>query len=108
MVGVGIPATIFWIFIMFRPWLTVFRQSEDPWRLKRMLFFLVIPLLFVNMDESMINDCAGPAGLLFAAVWAVAEQYRLVVSRRAATVDRQALQDLPAAATALRLAQSTR
>ncbi len=108
MVGVGIPATIFWIFIMFRPWLTVFRQSEDPWRLKRMLFFLVIPLLFVNIDESMINDCAGPAGLLFAAVWAVAEQYRLVVSRRAATVDRQALQDLPAAATALRLAQSTR
>jgi O-antigen ligase len=103
MLGVGIPATIFWLFIILRPWVSLFRQSEDPWCLKRAFFFLVIPMLVINLDESMVTDCAGAAGFLFMMVWALAEQYRLASIRRASVAAQRALDDLPPAVAALQL-----
>jgi O-antigen ligase len=108
MVEVGIPATIFWLFVVLRPWFALLAQTEDRWRLKRILFFVVIPLLLVNLDEEMLGDGAGPSGFLFAIVWAIAEQHRLSTIRHAATARHQALRDLPGAAGALRFSESIR
>jgi hypothetical protein len=108
MVEVGIPATMFWLFIVLRPWFALFRQTDDRSRIKRILFFVVIPLLLVNLDEEMLGDGAGPSGFLFAMVWAVAEQHRLAAIYHAAMARRQALRDLPGAAAALRFAEFIR
>jgi hypothetical protein len=102
MVGVGIPAFIFWLFIMLHPWFSLFRQADDPWRLKRVFFFIVIPVLIVNFDEEMISECLGPSGFLFAMTWALAEQYRLTRIRQKAMAWRRSLQNVPAAVAALR------
>jgi O-antigen ligase len=101
MAGIGIPGTIFWLFIVLRPWIGIFREPEDPWRLKRLLFFVVIPMLVMNIDESMIDDCAGASGFLFTVVWAVAEQHRLTAIRRAAMTRTGGLLSLPPAVVAL-------
>ncbi len=101
-VEVGIPAAAFWLFIILQPWVSLFRQSEDPWCLKRAFFFLVLPMLIVNLDESMFSDSAGSAGFLFMMLWALAEQYRLMSVWRASTVARRASVDLSPAVVALR------
>lgn len=101
MIEVGIPAAIFWLFIILRPWVSLFRQDEDPWRLKRVFFFLVIPMLIVNLDETMINECAGSAGFLFMMLWALAEHYRLITIRDQLAAQREAMRTLPAAVAAL-------
>lgn len=102
MAGVGIPAFIFWLFIMMHPWFSLFRQPEDPWRLKRIFFFIVFPVLLANLDEEMINECLGPSGFLFVMVWALAEQYRLTALRQKFASQRQAVRNSPAAIAALR------
>jgi hypothetical protein len=101
MVGVGIPATLFWLFIILRPWVALFRQHDDPWGLKRAFFFLAVPMLIINFDESMITDCAGAAGFLFMMLWALAEQYRLVVVTNHRLARQQALENSPPAVVAL-------
>ncbi len=42
-IGVGIPATLFWLFIMLRPWWFAMRSSEDPWNLKPLALLVVLP-----------------------------------------------------------------
>jgi len=101
MVGVGVPATLFWLFIILRPWVALFRQAEDPWALKRSFFFLAVPMLIINLDESMITDCAGAAGFLFMMLWALAEQYRLVVIANDRLARQRALKNSPPAVAAL-------
>jgi O-antigen ligase len=101
MIELGIPAAVFWLFIILRPWVNVLRQNEDPWHLKRVFFFLVIPMLIVNLDETMINECAGSAGFSFMMVWALAEHYRLTVARDRLVAQREAQRNLPAAVAAL-------
>jgi O-antigen ligase len=100
LVDIGIPATILWVFIILRPWVSLFRESEDRWCLKRAFFFLVLPMLIINFDESIVADCAG-AGFLFMMLWAVAEQYRLMMIRERLVARRQAMRDLPPAVAAL-------
>jgi hypothetical protein len=102
MVGVGVPAFVFWLYIMLHPWFSLFRQSDDPWRLKRAFFFLVIPLLLVNLDEEMLGECLGPSGFLFVMLWALAEQHRLRTIRQKFMARREAMRSAPAAIAALR------
>ena len=87
---------------LLHPWFSLFRQPEDPWRLKRIFFFIVIPVLLANLDEEMINECLGPSGFLFVMVWALAEQYRLTALRQKFASRRQAVRTSPAAIAALR------
>jgi O-antigen ligase len=77
-VSVGIPVTIFWLFIMLRPWNFIMRRSSNEWRLKQMFFLLLIPILIHNMSEVMADDALGIVGFLFGLVWVIAERYRLL------------------------------
>jgi O-antigen ligase len=90
-VGVGIPATLFWLFIMLRPWFSIFRLPGDPWRLKSMFFLIAIPLLILNLTEAAVGDCIEASGFLFGVVWALAERHRLLHLEAEAARTRQAL-----------------
>jgi O-antigen ligase/polysaccharide polymerase Wzy-like membrane protein len=79
-VGIGIPATALWLFIVLRPWVFALRQKSDPWRLKPILFLVVIPILINNMSEQLLGDFGGGfTALLFGLTWAIAERRRLMV-----------------------------
>jgi hypothetical protein len=106
MVGVGIPATIFWLYIMLRPWVFVFRQPGDPGHLKSIALLIVIPLLIHNLTEASLGDCDGPIGVLFALTWFMAERYRLLASLRAKTVRNERLSREPAGVRAILSCQS--
>jgi len=77
-VGEGLPATLFWLFIVLRPWYAVLRRREDPWGLKPVVFWIVIPMLVHNLTEVSIVDCLGPIGLSFFLVCALAERARIM------------------------------
>jgi O-antigen ligase len=77
MVSVGVPATAFWLYIMLRPWVYVFRQSDNSFCLKSIFFLIVVPLLVYNFAEAGIGDCDDAIGALFGVCWVIAEQYRL-------------------------------
>jgi O-antigen ligase len=77
MIGVGIPATLFWLYLNLMPWVSVYRCREDKWRLKDALFFLVIPLLIVNLAEAELVDFGTVGSLVFTILWGIAEQRRL-------------------------------
>ena len=91
-IGVGIPATLFWLFIVLRPWWFVMRQSEDPWNLKPLALLVVVPCLIHNLSEASVGDFLGMVGLLFGISWAVGERYRLLALERA-TAQRQKTRD---------------
>jgi O-antigen ligase len=81
-IGVGIPASMLWLFIVLRPWVFALRQKEDPWNLKPMFFLIVIPILVNNFSEQLLNDFgAGIVAFLFGLTWAIAERHRIVVLR---------------------------
>jgi O-antigen ligase len=75
--GVGIPMTIFWLYIMLRPWVFIMRRSTNEWRLKQVFFLLLIPILAHNMSEVMADDGLGIVGFMFGLSWVIAERYRL-------------------------------
>jgi len=81
-VGVGVPALLFWLFIVLRPWVAILRRRDDPWRLKPVAFLMVIPLLIHNMGEVSISDWTGLVGLSFFLIWAIAERARLLSRER--------------------------
>jgi O-antigen ligase len=95
MVGVGIPATIFWLFIVLRPWWFALRQKADPWNLKPLALLVVIPCLVHNMSEASIGDFLGVVGLLFGVAWAVGERYRMFAQEEAETARQDALAQMP-------------
>ncbi len=107
-VGVGVPATLLWLFLTLRPWVSLFRASADPWNLKRIALLVVLPALVYNITEATLVDFYGLLAFLFGLCWALAEKYRL----RALAADRAAEQatfeSLPAAAQALQAAAWTR
>lgn len=77
-VGVGIPATLLWLFIMLRPWMTLFREkSGDALGLKRLGLFAALPVFVLNFAESSAADCRSAVGILMIFAWAVAEMHRL-------------------------------
>jgi len=101
-IGVGIPATALWLYIVLRPWVFALRQREDPWSLKPIFFLIVVPILINNLSEQLLGDFGGGAvALLFGLVWAIAERYR-VRTLRQREADRKAdLAALPKAVSAL-------
>ena len=100
-VGVGIPATLLWVFIVLRPWIFLFRQPTDPWNLKPSFFLIVVPILIYNITEALLGDFSGSAALLFGVVWAIAERYRLFALEQAAAERREASAKLPRAVAAV-------
>ena len=100
-IGVGIPATLFWLYIVLRPWVALFRDRSDDWGLKPVAFWIVIPCLVHNLAESSVSDGVGAVGLAFVAVWAIAERYRMFKLERERTERRYAQSRLSPAVAAL-------
>jgi O-antigen ligase len=95
LIGVGIPATLVWLFIVLRPWVFIFRQTEDPWNLKPVALFVVVPAMIYNLTEAAIGDFFGVVGILFGLVWVLAELYRLQTIGRRATEENPELRSSP-------------
>jgi O-antigen ligase len=85
-IGVGIPATLLWLWAFIRPWLSLFAGDEDPWELKSMALLVVVPLLTLALVESPLDPIRYPKGLLLCACWMAAERFRLLERERAASV----------------------
>src|SRR6266481_351679 len=100
-IGVGIPAFLFWLFIVMRPWFALFRQRDDPWNLKPIALLIVLPLMVHNLAESAVGDFIYQAGILFGLTWAIAERQRLMAIERAVTVRVESLAHLPRAVAAI-------
>jgi O-antigen ligase len=100
LVGVGVPATALWLFIVLRPWVFVFRQTSDPWNLKSVAVLTVIPALVYNFTEAALPDFFGLNGFFFGLTWALAERYRLQAIERQQTAKEQAFESLPPAVQA--------
>jgi len=100
-IGVGIPATLFWLFIVLRPWWFVMRRSDDPWNLKPVALLVIIPCLIHNMSEASIGDFLGMVGILFGVSWAMGERYRLLVQEQAEAARQKSLDLVPPAVAAL-------
>lgn len=100
-IGVGIPATLFWLYIVVRPWVSLFRGRSDDWGLKPVAFWIVLPSLVHNLAESSVSDGIGAVGLAFVAVWAIAERYRMFKIEQERARRRDAQSRLPSAVAAL-------
>lgn len=100
-VGVGVPATLLWLYIILRPWVFVLRQPDDPWNLKPIFLLIVIPILVNNLTEELLGDFIGSVGVLFGLTWVLAERYRLFVLQRAKAERAEALAKLPGGRMAL-------
>ena len=102
MVGVGIPATILWLFILVRPWISIFREKEDPWNLKAAAFLIALPILMQSLTEAAIGDFAGLPGVTFGLFWVLAERFRImmIAGRETERIENEAR--IPPGAMALR------
>lgn len=74
-VGLGVPAMLFWLFIMCRPIVDCFRRGRDPWQLRSLVLVTFLPLMLFNLTES-VPDCRYFEGILLTVVWAVMERQR--------------------------------
>jgi O-antigen ligase len=100
-VGVGIPATLLWLFIVLRPWYVVLRRREDRWGLKPIAFWMVIPMLVHNLTEASVTDFTSILGLAFGMVWMIAERSRILCDEQEQEVERRELANGPPALAAL-------
>jgi O-antigen ligase len=101
-IGVGIPATLLWLFVVLRPWIFAFRQERDPWNLKIIFLLMVVPLLVYNLTEAALGDFLGDDGFLFGLAWAIAERFRILETANAAQERAAEMEALPGALRALR------
>ncbi len=101
MVGVGIPATLLWLFFMLRPIVFVFRSGDDPWALRPIALLAIIPILLENMAETAAGDCRNCTGILLFLAWAMLERQRMFVLERAVRERALAHARLPRAVAAL-------
>lgn len=76
-VGMGLPALLFWLFVILRPWLSLVRRPDDPWNIKPLLFFLVLPLLCRAFAETGVGAVRGLVELVFYFAWMIAERQRV-------------------------------
>lgn len=76
-VGLGIPALALLIFIFLRPWIALFRSKEDPWRLKPLFFFVMLPCLILGLDETGVAEPRYVKGIVMFVCWMIAERRRL-------------------------------
>jgi O-antigen ligase len=89
-VGVGIPAALLWLFIMLRPWLSLFREEGgDPLDLKRIGLVAALPVFVLNFAESSAADCRFAVGILMVLTWALAEIHRLTATAARPRVARE-------------------
>jgi O-antigen ligase len=95
MIGVGVPATMFWLFIVLRPWFFVMQQKDDPWNLKPVFLLVIIPCLIHNIAEAAIGDFLGLDGILIGLTWVLGERYRLLLMERAETERLNEISQLP-------------
>ena len=79
-IGVGVPVTLFWLYIMLSPWMFALGRREDRWDIKKLFFFLLVPILIHNMSEVMADDGTGIVGFFFGLLWILGERYRLVAT----------------------------
>jgi len=101
MVGVGIPATLLWLFVMLRPWVALFKHDEDPWGLKPLALLVALPYFIVNFAESSAGDCAYCDGVIFMLCWALAERARMQAIETAKRDQEIALSEMSPAAAAI-------
>jgi O-antigen ligase len=78
MVGVGIPATLLWLFIILRSLVFTLRSDRDPWKLKPLALLAVVPILIEALTETVV-DGRGNTGILLFLVWALLECQRLAI-----------------------------
>jgi hypothetical protein len=81
-IGIGIPATVAWFVIIMFPWIPLIR-GDDPWNLRPLFFFVIIPTFICGTAESVLGEARYPQGILFFASWMLAERYRLKVAAEA-------------------------
>jgi|GEM_PF-637440 len=77
-VGLGVPALVFWLYIILRPWIALLRRSGDPWNLKPLFFFLILPSFCRAFAETGIGDVHGMDAIIFYLLWMVAERQRVM------------------------------
>lgn len=107
MIGVGIPATLLWLFVLLRPWVGVFKRDEDPWDLKPLALLIIIPCLIVNFAESSAGDGSYCDGLIFMLCWAIAERARMLTLEKSKEEREAALSQMSPAAAAIASAALT-
>ncbi len=76
-VGLGVPALLFWLYIILRPWIALLRRPEDPWNLKPLFFFLILPSFCRAFAETGIGDVHGMDAIIFYLLWMIAERQRI-------------------------------
>ena len=81
-VSLGIPALLFWLFIMLRPTVSCFLRDGDPWNLRSMVPLTILPVLILDFSESVV-DFRSFAGILLALAWAMLERERLFAREQA-------------------------
>jgi O-antigen ligase len=81
-VSLGIPALLFWLFIILRPAISCFLRDGDPWDLRLMVPLTILPVLILDFTESVV-DFRSFAGILLALVWALLERERLFAREQA-------------------------
>ncbi len=99
--GVGLPALLLWLFVVLRPWYDALRRPDDPWRLKPIALWMVIPMLIHNLTEVSIADCTGMIGTSFFLIWALSERVRILRREEQLVQRRQEHWSLSPAAAAL-------
>ncbi|MDO8432681.1 MAG: O-antigen ligase family protein [Candidatus Binatus sp.] len=77
-VGVGIPATLLWAFIILRALRFAIFDRHAPRVLRDAVLIGAAPVLVLNMVESTAGDCRYSVGLLLALIWALSEKNRLL------------------------------
>ena len=82
-VSLGIPALLFWLFIILRPTISCFLRDGDPWKLRSMAPLAILPVLILDFTESVV-DFRSFAGILLALAWAMLERERLFAREQAA------------------------
>lgn len=93
-IGVGVPATLLWLFVVLRPWFSAFRRKDDPWNLKPVALLVIVPCLVHNMSEASLGDFYAVIGILFGLVWAIGERYRLLALEQEAAERHRAIDQL--------------
>lgn len=76
-VGLGIPALVLFLYLAIAPWISLFRRDDDPWMLKPLFFFVILPAFVLGLDETGLADPRYLKGTIFFICWALAERQRV-------------------------------
>lgn len=77
-VGVGLPALALLLYLFVRPFLSLFRSKDDPWRLKPIFFLVVLPCFILGLDETGVAEPRYVKGITLFLCWMIAERRRLL------------------------------